>query len=97
MCDSHTLTSRPADKERMVPKADTVERLTSLQKQRIKQINLSGHHGVTSFFQSFSVCGWTSAFLLIVHGLCDVIERRFSATLAQDGLAECHQPQGKIL
>jgi len=62
----------------------------------------AGLHGVSRegffFFQPSSVHGWISAFLLNIHRLCGAIEGRlshFSATLAQDGLAECDQP-GKI-
>jgi len=47
--------------------------------------------GLLFFYQPSSVRGWTSAFLLAVHRLGGVIEP-FSATLAQDGLAECDQP-----
>ena len=47
------------------------------------------------FYQPSSVHGWTSAFLLAVHRLCGGLWGEielFSATLAQDGLAECDQP-----
>ena len=30
------------------------------------------------FYQSSSICGWTSAFLLTVHKLCGVTEGRLS-------------------
>jgi len=56
----------------------------------------SGEHTshIKTVFFLYQPLSWTSAFLLAVHRLCGVIVP-FSATLAQDVLAECDQP-GKI-